>query len=60
MPVAAHKAGQKLHHGSLNSQALDEVFMYGKPCRTKVGRESAVDLATPYGLDGPGIESPWW
>jgi hypothetical protein len=24
-----------------------------------VGRESAVGIATRYGLDGPGIESPW-
>ena len=23
------------------------------------GRDSAVDIATRYGLDGPGIESPW-
>jgi len=24
-----------------------------------VGRESSVDIATGYGLDGPGIESRW-
>jgi hypothetical protein len=23
-------------------------------------RDSAVDIATRYGLDGPGIESRWW
>ena len=23
------------------------------------GRDSAVGIATRYGLDGPGIESPW-
>jgi hypothetical protein len=26
----------------------------------KVGRDSAVGIATRYGLDGPGIESRWW
>jgi hypothetical protein len=25
----------------------------------KVGRDSSVDIATGYGLDGPGIESRW-
>jgi hypothetical protein len=25
-----------------------------------VGRDSSVDIATGYGLDGPGIESRWW
>jgi hypothetical protein len=25
-----------------------------------VGWDSVVDIATPYGLDGPGIESRWW
>jgi hypothetical protein len=24
------------------------------------GRDSSVDIATRYGLDGPGIESRWW
>jgi len=24
-----------------------------------VGRDRSVDIATPYGLDGPGIESRW-
>jgi hypothetical protein len=24
-----------------------------------VGRDSSVGIATSYGLDGPGIESPW-
>jgi hypothetical protein len=24
-----------------------------------VGRDSSVGIATPYGLDGPGIESLW-
>ena len=26
---------------------------------TSVGRDSSVDIATRYGLDGPGIESRW-
>jgi len=60
MPVNAQKAGQKLHHLSLNSQVLNEVCIYGKPCRTKVGRDSAGGIATPYGLDSPGIDSRWW
>ena len=25
-----------------------------------VGQDSSVGIATPYGLDGPGIESRWW
>ena len=25
-----------------------------------MGRDSAVYIATRYGLDGPGIESRWW
>ena len=25
-----------------------------------MGRNSAVGIATRYGLDGPGIESRWW
>ena len=25
-----------------------------------LGRDSSVDIATRYGLDGPGIESRWW
>jgi hypothetical protein len=25
-----------------------------------MGRDSSVDIATRYGLDGPGIESQWW
>ena len=59
MPVDAQKVGQKLQHRSLNFQALNEVFIYGKPCRTKVGRDSAVGIATPYGLESPGTESRW-
>ena len=27
---------------------------------SKVDRDSAVGVATCYGLDGPGIESRWW
>ena len=27
--------------------------------RRRMGRDSSVDIATRYGLDGPGIES-WW
>jgi len=36
-----------------------------QPISTQVGRDSAVDIATRYGMDGPGIESrtcpdrPW-
>ena len=25
-----------------------------------MGCDSSVVIATPYGLDGPGIGSPWW
>jgi hypothetical protein len=31
----------------------------GISCIVKVGRDSSVGIATPYGLDGPGIESRW-
>jgi len=30
-----------------------------QPISTQVGRDSAVDVATRYGMDGPGIESRW-
>jgi len=28
-------------------------------CYIKSGQDSVVDIATGYGLDGPGIESQW-
>ena len=34
-------------------------FLYYSAC-SYVGRESSVGIATGYGLDGSGIESPWW
>ena len=30
-----------------------------QPLSTQVGRDSAVDIATRYGMDGPRIESRW-
>ena len=37
-----------------------ELFVHSVPYCTKlVGRESSGGIATPYGLDGPGIESRW-
>ena len=33
---------------------------YRNPQLGKVGRDSSVDTATHYGLDGPGIEFRWW
>jgi hypothetical protein len=33
--------------------------IYGYVLYTFVGRGSVVGIATDYGLDGPGIESPW-
>jgi len=34
-------------------------FSYGFAHVYRVGRDSVVDIATRYGLDGPGIESRW-
>jgi hypothetical protein len=33
---------------------------YSVDTGSKVGRDSAVGIATCYELDGPGIESRWW
>ena len=30
-----------------------------QPISTQVGRDSSVDIATRYRMDGPGIESRW-
>jgi len=42
-------------------QALSFVCLLHRPSLDgiRVGRDSSVDVATSYGLDGPGIESQW-
>ena len=35
------------------------IFILFRACTNFVGRDSAVGIATRYGLDGPGIESRW-
>ena len=35
------------------------VLCIGRRFITSVGRDSSVDIATDYGLEGPGIESRW-
>ena len=35
------------------------VVIFGKPITPYSGRDSAVGIATRYGLDGPVIESRW-
>jgi hypothetical protein len=34
-------------------------FAFRNPTYYMVGRDSSVGIATPYGLEGPGIESRW-
>jgi hypothetical protein len=40
-------------------QRVTSVLRYFRINRQRVGRESAVGIATRYELDGPGIESRW-
>ena len=40
-------------------KVLKTVRIIGTAATTPVGRDSSVDIATGYGLDGPGIESRW-
>ena len=46
----------KLHRSTRQKNIAHERFAEKRYC---VGRDSSVDIATRYGLDGPGIES-WW
>jgi hypothetical protein len=41
------------HYLILHAKKLRNLYSHN------VGRDSIVSIATPYGLDGPGIES-WW
>jgi hypothetical protein len=44
--------------GHIGSLKFDCDHLHYVPA-SKVGRDSAVGIATRYGLDGPGIESHW-
>jgi len=42
-----------------NRTEVDVTGIFSTVCRLRVGRDSAVCIATRYGVGGPGIESLW-
>jgi hypothetical protein len=46
-----------MHYDNDRMAVAGEIEVFGREAVSLVGRDSAVSIATRYGLDGPGIES---